>query len=258
MSRSRALPLAAVVALFAFSAAGRGRPAAAAATGTLTYKPTKDDERPMVVKATIHPQGNDFALQLEFNKPPMGPECKNRCANAQLLLDTDDDVTTGMQQGRGKPPTGADLSIAVIGGQDYSDTGKTQNFVQAKVRQLTTDARIPEDGELISSLDTRFERERLEVDGKEVRISIDATSGMLPQGKTCRLLYLPPSSKAIVVKCKGMGGDVPAGDVNATVMKGRSRGVQMKPRETQPDSTPVSKPPKVPVRQIDPRWGAGG
>ncbi len=180
-------------------------PLAVGVEGTLTFKPDPDEERPVVRRASVRPQGTDFALNLDFDKTPWGEECKKRCANATLLIDTDGDPKTGMQTGEGKPQTGADLGILVQGHTDFGEES-AGHYIRVKIRALEDNDTRLDSGDVIAELDHRRDRERLGVEGKEVRIMVDASRATLPTGKKCRLIYLPPLSKPVVVPCRGMGG----------------------------------------------------
>jgi hypothetical protein len=197
--------------------------AAAQSVGTLTYKPPADDdnERPLVRVASLRPQANDFALSLEFDKAPWGEACKKRCANATLLIDTDADAATGLQAGQGKPQTGADLAIVVQGLTDYGEESGG-SYVKVKIRQLADDDATIDAGDMVAELDHRRDRERLDVEGKEIRILIDASSTTLPAAKSCRLLYLAPLAKPVVARCRGMGDSNGAGS-KVDVIRGDAR-----------------------------------
>lgn len=171
--------------------------------GTLTYKPT-DDERPVVKTASLRPSGSNYALRLEFDRAPWGPSCKNRCANATFYIDTDDDKTTGLQAGEDKPQTGADLSVTVQGVQEFGEVSGGSRL-RAKIRLLDAAARRLEDGDLVAELDHRTDRDRLEAEGTEVNVLIDASMGTLPSGKRCRFVYVPSGAKPVFAKCKGLG-----------------------------------------------------
>src|SRR3990167_7923748 len=69
---------------------------------TISYKapPSGDDDRPVMTTIVVSPQGTDYAFKLEFNKPPWGEDCKTRCANATLFLDTDNNKSTGLKLDR--------------------------------------------------------------------------------------------------------------------------------------------------------------
>lgn len=174
--------------------------------GRLVYKPAPGDEseRPVVRVASVRPLGSDFALALEFDKVPWGKDCKQRCANATLLIDTDGDAATGLQAGKDRPQTGADLGIVVQGLIDYGEESGI-SYVKVKIRQLADDDTSLDAGDVVAELDHRRDRERLDVEGKEIRVLIDASSATLPAAKGCRLIYVVPLAKPVVARCRGMG-----------------------------------------------------
>lgn len=187
------LPLA--FSLLAVSALAKDR-------ATFRYTPPMDEERPVVVEATVGPQGSDFALRLRFDKPPFGPECGNRCANATVLLDTDSNTQSGLKLATKAPENGADLAIIVQGAREYSrDNG--EGFLRVKVRRLGEDSRTVDDGELIAELDHRVDPERIHIEGTTVFLLLDATSN-LPSGRKVHVVYHPPGSKAIEATIPGM------------------------------------------------------
>src|SRR5687767_10503584 len=92
-----------------------GTPAAFAKDrASIVYTPpaSQGDERPVATSIVVGPQGNDYAFRVDFNGLPWGAECKNRCANATIFLDTDNNTKTGLQLGQSdSAETGADLSV---------------------------------------------------------------------------------------------------------------------------------------------------
>jgi hypothetical protein len=188
------LPLA--IALLATSASAGDQ-------ATLRYNPPSSQERPMVVEGVVGPQGGDFALRLLFSKPPFGKECKSRCANVTLLLDTDANPRSGLKLGGKAPETGADLAIIVQGTRDLSDTSG-EHVLRVKVRMLTDEARSVDDGELLAELDHRRDPERVHIEDKTVFLLVDASSINLPSGRKVRVVYHPPGSKAVQVTIPGM------------------------------------------------------
>jgi hypothetical protein len=179
--------------------------AAAKEPATLRYKPPSDEERPVVVEATVQPQGSDIALRLRFDKPPFGKECGNRCANATLWLDTDANSQTGLQLPGKAAETGADMALILQGAREYTP-GSNDGFLRVKVRHLASDARTVEDGNLLAELDHRKDPERIYIEGKTVFLLIDATAATLPSGRKLRLIYHPPGSKALVGTAPGLLG----------------------------------------------------
>ncbi len=188
------------VALLAASALAR-----AADDGVLRYKVPagEENDRSWLVYAHVQPQGSNFAVKLEFSRPPWGEDCKNRCGNAVLWIDTDGDPSTGIQA-PGKPMHGADLAVHVEGVRDYAGESAT-TYLRAKVWQLSADSARMEDGEILAELDHRRDTERLVSEGKEVFVLVDGTSTALPVGKSCKVTYVPPGDKAISARCRGLG-----------------------------------------------------
>ncbi len=170
---------------------------------TFRYSPPPDEERPVIVDATIGPQGSDFAMRLRFDKEPWGEDCKNRCANATLFLDTDGNTTTGLQLGKKVPETGADLLVIVQGAREYKSRGP-DTFLRVKVRQLTNVSKGINDGEALADLNHRQDPERVQLDEKTVYLLIDATSPTLPSARKVRVIYHPPGGKAIQGTIAGM------------------------------------------------------
>ncbi len=195
---------------------------AAAQEGTIRHKPPpgEPEERPSLLMVSVRPQGSNFAFKLEFDRPPWGEECKNRCANVVLLLDTDSDPTTGLQMGQGNPKTGADLAVQIQGMRDYLGESATV-YLKAKVRYLDTNAARIEDGDVIAEMDHRKDLDRLVSDGKEVFALVDATNGLLPTGAKCRLVYHPPAEKPLVAKCAGLAAA--KGGTGLKVIKGTGK-----------------------------------
>jgi hypothetical protein len=177
--------------------------AAAAPKSTLRYSPPPDEERPVIIDATVGPQGSDFAMRLVFNKDPWGEACKNRCANATLFLDTDSSAATGLQLGKGVPETGADLAVIIQGAREYKEHS-ADTFLRVKVRQLANNAASVDEGEAVADLNHRQDPERVQLDGKTVYLLIDGTSSTLPSARKMRVVYHPPGGKAIQGSLPGM------------------------------------------------------
>ncbi len=171
---------------------------------TFTYNAPKDEEqRPLIVDATIGPQGSDFAMRLRFDKEPWGDGCKNRCANATILLDTDDNTTTGIQLGKKLPETGADMAVVIQGVRDYKGTSSNA-VLRVKVRQLTGESKSIEDGEALADLSNFQDPERVQLDENTVYLLIDATSPTLPSARRVRVIYHPPVAKPLQATIAGM------------------------------------------------------
>lgn len=201
--RTPLIPLA--LTLLATSAMAKDR-------ASFRYTPPMDEERPVVVEATVGPQGSDFALRLRFQKPPFGPECGTRCANATLLLDTDASLLSGLKLPDKAAENGADLAIIVQGTRDLSGS-TSDHFIRVKVRRLTSDARTVDDGELLTDFDHRKDPERIHIEGNTVFLLIDGSND-LPSGRKVRVVYHPPGSKAIQATVPG----ILSGSANSKVM----------------------------------------
>jgi hypothetical protein len=169
---------------------------------TFRYTPPLDELRPVVVEASVNAKGGDFALRLRFNELPWGEECKSRCANATLLLDTDANANTGLKLTKGAPANGADLAIIVQGVREWKEQG-ADTYLRVKVRQLSAGARTVDDGDLIAEMDHRQDPERIQVDGRTVFILVDATSATIPSARKARVVYHPPGGKAVQASIKG-------------------------------------------------------
>ncbi|MBI3185206.1 MAG: hypothetical protein HYZ28_23970 [Myxococcales bacterium] len=188
-----------VAGLAAAQAVGKDKP-------TVAYRPlaTDEEDRPVATAIFAGTQGSNYALRVDFDKTPWGEDCKSRCANATVLLDTDGSRSTGLQLAqKGAPETGADLAVTIQGARDYRE-GSADVRLRVKVRQLGDDARTVEDGSTLQELDHRNDAERLVVEGKSVFVLVDATSGTLPSGPAMRVVYHPPGAKPVVGSTKGM------------------------------------------------------
>ncbi|MFP2930063.1 hypothetical protein ACLESO_33675 [Pyxidicoccus sp. 3LG] len=181
---------------------------AAKEKSTFRYTAPPDGERPVIVDATVGPQGSDFALRLRFDKSPWGEECKNRCANATVLLDTDNSKQSGLRLTQDSPVNGADLAIIVQGVREYAkqEGAQPETWLRVKVRQLGNDARSVDDGELLAELSHKQDAERLHSDETTVYILVDATSATLPSARKARVVYQPPGSKPLQATIGGMIG----------------------------------------------------
>ena len=175
----------------------------AAPRSTFTYKAPKDETlRPLIVDATIGPQGSDFAMRLRFDKEPWGDACKNRCANATLFLDTDNNTSTGLQLGK-QAETGADMAVIIQGIREYKGVSSTA-VLRIKVRQLTAAAKSIEDGEALADLTNHLDPERVQLENTTVYLLIDATGPTLPSARKVRVVYHPPAAKAVQATIAGM------------------------------------------------------
>jgi hypothetical protein len=181
-------------------------PALASEKPTIVYKnpPTGDEERPVMVEIVVGPQGSDYAFKLEFNKAPWGEECGNRCANATLFLDTDNNRSTGLKLSDAKvPETGADLAVTIQGTKELQG-GVRVPKLKVKVVQYPEDATSVEQGISLAELDPKVDSERVLAEGNSVYLLIDANIGNLPAGQKLRVIYHPPDSKPLVGMANGL------------------------------------------------------
>ncbi|XXF75994.1 hypothetical protein P2318_23435 [Myxococcaceae bacterium GXIMD 01537] len=196
------LPMLACILLASSAIAAPPKKAASKDRATFRYTPTADEQRPVVVEATVATKGSDFSLRLRFNQLPWGEECKTRCANATLLLDTDSNTNTGLKLGKGAPENGADLAVVIQGAREWKEQG-ADTFLRVKVRQLANDARTVDEGDLLVEMNHRQDPERVQVDDKTVFVLVDATSTTLPSARTARAIYHPAGGKAVQGTLKG-------------------------------------------------------
>ncbi len=171
----------------------------------LKYSPPADslEERPVATELVILPQGNDFAMRVEFNKAPWGDDCKNRCANATFFLDTDSSVATGLQLGKGVPETGADLAVTIQGSKVYKESSAA-SVLRVKVKQLGSNAKSLEDGESLAEMDQKADPDRVQAEGNAVFALVDVTSVTIPSAKKMRVVYHPVGSKALSASTAGI------------------------------------------------------
>lgn len=177
-----------------------------AATPRSTFKysaPKEEDQRPVIIDATIGPQGSDFAMRLLFDKEPWGENCKTRCANVTLFLDTDNNTTTGLQLGKKLPETGADMAVVVQGAREYKGSSSFA-VLRVKVRQLTGESTTVDEGEALADLNNHQDPERVQIDANTVYLLIDATGPTLPSARKVRIVYHPPAAKPLVATIDGM------------------------------------------------------
>jgi hypothetical protein len=187
--------------------------ALAAERPAFRYKPPASQERPVVVEATVGPQRGNIALKLRFNKQPWGLDCGNRCASATVLIDTDDNPSTGVRLPGKAAETGADLALLIQGAREYGGED-SESFVRVKVRMLSNTSRNVDQGELLAELDHRRDSHHLYVDRNTVFLLIDATNSTLPLGRRMRVIYHPPGSRALVATLPGpLGGSSSGEDI---------------------------------------------
>lgn len=152
----------------------------------------------------MSPQGTDYAFKIEFNKTPWGEDCRTRCANATLFLDTDNNKTTGLKLADPKAAeTGSDLAITIQGSKALKE-GVSVATLKVKVAQYAEDATSVEEGTTLAELDPVNDSERVLSSDASVYLLIDANMGNQPAGKQLRLIYHPPDSKPLVGMAKGL------------------------------------------------------
>ncbi|MGV3624353.1 MAG: hypothetical protein ACO1OB_26270 [Archangium sp.] len=189
-----------VAALLCFSSA------AFAEKPTITYKPAAsgEDDRPVLTSIVVSPQGTDYALKLEFDKVPWGEECKNRCANTTLFLDTDNNKGTGLKLADAKAAeTGTDLVLSIQGVKVMRE-GQSKPSLRVKVSSYSEEATSVEEGHSLAELDPVADAERVLSSDTSLYLLIDANLGALPSGKQLRVVYHPPDSKPLVGVTKGL------------------------------------------------------
>jgi hypothetical protein len=179
--------------------------AQAADKPTIVFKPvaTGEEERPVATEIVVGTQGSDYALRVDFDKSPWGDQCKNRCANATIFLDTDNAKGTGLQLDKNAAETGADMAVTIQGIREYKESS-ADVLLKVKVKQFGDNIKSLDEGETLSELDHRRDPERLYVDGSTVYVLIDATSGTLPSASKMRVIYHPPESKPLTGMSKGL------------------------------------------------------
>ncbi len=180
--------------------------ASAAEKPTISYKAPSsgDEDRPVLTTIVVSPQGTDYAFKLEFDKLPWGEECRNRCANTTLFLDTDNNKTTGLKLADAKAAeTGADL-VVTIQGVKIMKEGAPKPSLRVKVSSYAENATAVEDGHTLTELDPVGDAERVLSSDTSLYLLIDANLGAFPQGKQLRVIYHPPESKPLVGMAKGL------------------------------------------------------
>ena len=172
----------------------------------LRYTPPRDseEERPVLTSVSGSRSGADYRLLLEFDREPAGEACKTRCANVTLFLDTDHDRSTGLQLGKDAAETGADLSISVQGVREYKEGG-AESRLKVHLRHFVGRTPSPEESQPVVDLDSLREPNRLQLDGKSVRILIDIDGTPTPRGKKLRIIYHPPGASAVEGTAPGFG-----------------------------------------------------
>lgn len=175
----------------------------------ITYKapPSTEEDRPVATAITVGPQGSDYAFKVDFNKEPWGEICRNRCANATIFLDTDNDKRTGLKLpaagGKEAPETGADLAVTIQGTREYKSESSLSTL-KIKVKQYSEESTSADQGTDLVDMDARSDTERLNPVEKTVYLLVDANIGSLPSNPKVRVIYHPPETKPIVGYAKGL------------------------------------------------------
>jgi hypothetical protein len=176
----------------------------------ITYKapPSTEDDRPVATAITVGPQGSDYAFKVDFNKEPWGEQCKTRCANATIFLDTDNNKNTGLklpvsEGAKDSPETGADLAVIIQGTREYKSESSLSTL-KIKVKQFSEEATSADHGTDLIEMDARNDTERLNPIEKTVYLLVDANIGSLPSSPKIRVIYHPPEAKPIVGFAKGL------------------------------------------------------
>lgn len=178
-----------------------------------------DDDRPLMSKVIVTASGSDYSLKLEFDKAPFGEACRNRCANATVFIDTDNDKQTGVKlQDATAAENGADLVVVIQGVRELRNESPTGEL-RILVKQFSEDATSLDGANLLTQLDPRHDSERVTVSGTKVTAVIDANLGNLPAGKKLRVVYHPPEHGPMVAVTGGLLS--PAGRVE--LFKGGKR-----------------------------------
>jgi hypothetical protein len=184
-----------------------GKPAAPAKPDSIRYTPPADapEERPLPTEINASLQGSGYAVRITFNRVPWGDQCKNRCANVTIFLDTDNDKLTGIQLGKDKPETGADLAVTVQGTREYKEKS-AEALLRARVRHLPDNSNTLEAGTVLAEMDHQHDPDKIQLDGNHVFVLVDATNISIPSGKVLRVVYHPPADKPLELTTKGILG----------------------------------------------------
>lgn len=197
--------------------------APAPSAAVIHYSPPADaiDERPIPTEISVTPEGNDFAVRMTFNKTPWGEACKSHCANATVFIDTDNNLTTGLAIGNDRPESGADLAVIIQGAREYKEKS-ADSFLKAKVKFFSGNPTNVEQGDTLSESDHRNDPDRVQSDGTQVFVLVDATDLSIPSGKTIRIIYHPPGEKPLEATGKGMVAHG-TGKIDSYTKKGKHR-----------------------------------
>lgn len=169
---------------------------------TITYPaPVSLDERPALKSIYVGPQGGDYALRLAFNREPWGDACKNKCANATVFLDLDDDKTTGLQFDAERPESGADVAVIVQGLRDMSEA-RSAPQLKVRIREYAGERNRIDKFTQVNELDLKHDGDRFVMDGNTVYLLLGGVD--LPRGAKVRVIYHPPDSRALVGMAAGL------------------------------------------------------
>lgn len=169
---------------------------------TITYAaPVNPEERPAIKSIFVGPQGGDYALRFAFNREPWGDVCRNKCANATVMLDLDNDKTTGLQFDAERPESGADVAVLVQGLRDLSE-GRSAAQLKVRIREYSGDRNRIDRFTQLFEFDLQHDSDRLVVDGNTVYLLLGGAD--LPRGAKVRVIYHPPDSRALVGMAAGL------------------------------------------------------
>ncbi len=185
--------------------------AAFAQKPTITYRapPSGEEDRPVLTSISIRPQGNDYAISLQFNKLPWGEACKTRCANATVFLDIDNKKLTGLQlPERNAAETGSDLAITIQGTRKLKE-GIATPVLLVKVDEYTQAATTVEQGNRLVELEAGPNVDQVRTSGTTVLLNLDSTLSHQLASQIMRVVYRPPASKALIGTAPGFASPVP-------------------------------------------------
>jgi hypothetical protein len=186
-----------------------GKPKRKAPDGpTISYsrEVKTDEERPVATAIVAGPQGTDIALKVTFNGPVYGEECRTRCANTTLYIDTDAVTGTGLSlKDETAAENGSDVVVFIQGVRELGDANSTPQL-KVRVKSFVGKASL-DSGNTLAELLLGRDDERMLLDGQVLYLLLDATSGAIPLGKKMRVVYHPPDSPALVGQAPGLMGN---------------------------------------------------
>lgn len=197
-------------------------PALAVEKATIVYNPPPggDDERPVITRIIVGPQGTEYAFKLEFNKTPWGEGCKSRCANATIFVDTDNLKATGLKL---KDPeaaeTGSDLAVVVQGVREFQEE-RTVYSLKVKVKQFTEETTSEAAANVVEELSLSDDSEKVLAQDTSVYLLVDANLGAnMPAGPKIRVVYHPLGSPPLVGLANGLSSGPKGGGGRVEVLK---------------------------------------